>query len=497
MRKVTILFFTALWMIFCHAAPAAANNANANTSTPPVVLTVTQQTITIDGKPAKIFSILQPDGIWGYLGIKGQRFKAIIENHTNEAIALDWYGLIVPNDQDGVPYITQKPIPSGGAAEYSFPLEQSGTYWLHSHYKLQEQGLLAAPLIVHDPAESGNDQVTMFLQDYSFENSKEKYLDLRQKLLQKQANIHLSVPNAANLDDDNNNTSAATPTELSMDAYLTNQRTLNNPDIEIVHPGDRVHLHIIDASANSNFFIDLGALSGTAIAVDGQPIEPLQDNKFQLAMGQRIDLLVTIPGPGEGAYPILAQAEGTASQTGLILATPHAAVPRLKEKANHAAGVLDYSQELKLRALHPLVPRNVDRYLTVNLDGNSLSYTWALNGSIWPMVTPLKVTRGDRVEMDIYNKTMQAFPVHLHGHDFEVTAIDGKEMTGAMRDTILVEPGSSVKVQFDADNPGIWLLRSEVPYYLGGGMMTVIDYNGFSMPIFNQKDEGLRTTANP
>lgn len=477
------LFSTALVLLILCLYPcfgAMKKPILQTVSNPTVTLTVSEQTINIDGKAAKIFSVLQPDDTWGYLGAKGQRFNVIIQNHTNESIALDWHGLIDPYDQDGVPYITQKPIPSGGAAQYNFSLKQSGTYWLHSHYKLQEQALMAAPLIVSDPAENGNEQVTLFLQDYSFKDPKQEYLDLRQKLLKKQANIHLPIDNAA------------APIQVAMDAYLTNHRTLTNPDIEIVQPGSRVHLRIIDASANSNFYIDLGNLLGTAIAVDGQPIEPLRDTKFQLAMGQRMDIVVTLP-EGEGAYPILALAESTSSQTGLVLATPHANIPPLSEKANHIADALDYSQELKLRTLHPLPPRNVDRYLTVNLDGNSLSYTWFINGNIWPSVAPLKISPGDRVEMDINNKTLLALPVHLHGHEFEVTEIDGKAITGATRDTVLVEPNSTVKVQFDADNPGVWLLRSEVPYYLGGGMMTILDYNGFPVPVFNQKDNQLQS----
>jgi FtsP/CotA-like multicopper oxidase with cupredoxin domain len=47
-----------------------------------------------------------------------------------------------------------------------------------------------------------------------------------------------------------------------------------------------------------------------------------------------------------------------------------------------------------------------------------------------------------------------AHPMHLHGHAFQVIAIDGRQIDGAVRDTVLVMPMSRVRIAFDADNPG-------------------------------------------
>ena len=54
---------------------------------------------------------------------------------------------------DGVPFVTQNPIPPGGSLRYDFPLKQSGTYWMHSHYGLQEQLFNSAPMIIWTPEE--------------------------------------------------------------------------------------------------------------------------------------------------------------------------------------------------------------------------------------------------------------------------------------------------------------------------------------------------------
>lgn len=155
----------------------------------------------------------------------------------------------------------------------------------------------------------------------------------------------------------------ATPdlNDVAYDAFLTNYRTLKNPEIVSVRPGDTVRLRFIAGSAMTNFFINIGQLQGEAIAIDGQSIKPVKSNQFQLPVGQRLDVLVKIPA-GEKAYPILAQGEGTSMQTGLILATPKATIPSMKEQADSTVGALNYDQELKLKAVHPLKPKVLGKH---------------------------------------------------------------------------------------------------------------------------------------
>ncbi len=57
-------------------------------------------------------------------------------------------------------------------------------------------------------------------------------------------------------------------------------------------------------------------------------------------------------------------------------------------------------------------------------------------------------------------------PMHLHGHTFQVVAIDNQRFPGAMRDTVLVPPNRSVTIAFDADNPGRWAFDCHRLYHL-------------------------------
>ena len=91
---------------------------------------------------------------------------------------------------------------------------------------------------------------------------------------------------------------------------------------------------------------------------------------------------------------------------------------------------------------------------------------------------PLLVTPDDRVCLIFHNFNSMGHVLHLHGHSFQVTSIDGKAVAGAMRDTVLISRGNcrEMTICFDADHPGTWPLHSAMEYYLAAGMLTTVEY---------------------
>jgi FtsP/CotA-like multicopper oxidase with cupredoxin domain len=458
------------------------------------VLQITEGVLEVNGKQGKAYTIKQPDGTAGYVGTKGQYFKVVVHNQTRDPLAIHWHGIVLPNGQDGVPYVTQAPIQPGEERRYNFPLVQAGTYWMHSHFGLQEQGMMTAPLILKDPADPqrGEQDVVMLLNDFTVRNPADILATLQGngpkaepgaamprpgspgQPMSGMARGGMTIPGGGKMD----------LADVTYDALLANRRTLADPDVVRVQPGQTVRLRLIAAGSATNFFIDTGMLDTQAIAVDGEDIVPLAGQRFELAIAQRLDLRVHIPA-GEGAYPILAQGEGTDLQTGLVMATPHATLPVVNPKADKVAGALTNAQERLFRAAHPLPTKPMDRTLQVTLNGDMAKYTWALNGQAWPNITPLEVKRGERVELVFTNHTDMSHPMHLHGHVFQVTEIAGTPLAGATRDTVLVTPRQTVKVQFDALYPGYWMLHCHILYHQAGGMMTVVKYQGFDNAAYN------------
>jgi FtsP/CotA-like multicopper oxidase with cupredoxin domain len=267
--------------------------------------------------------------------------------------------------------------------------------------------------------------------------------------------------------------------DVDFDAFLANDRTLTDPEVVRVERGGRVHLRIINGASSSQFWIDLGALTGNLVAVDGHSVRPVAGQRFPIAMAQRLDLLIDLPR--SGAFPVLAQLEGTPRRTGIILAARDSRIPRLSDRGPPAPRI-DLSLETRLIAAEPLRARPADLVRTISLGGSMKPYAWSMDGEMWPHITPLMVKQGQRVEFELVNQTMMAHPIHLHGHAFQVVAIDGRPFQGAVRDTVLVMPNAArVRIAFDADNPGRWAFHCHNLYHMQTGMLTEVRYDGIAV----------------
>jgi FtsP/CotA-like multicopper oxidase with cupredoxin domain len=68
--------------------------------------------------------------------------------------------------------------------------------------------------------------------------------------------------------------------------------------------------------------------------------------------------------------------------------------------------------------------------------------------------------------------SMMAHPMHLHGHHFQIVALNGRAVTGALRDTVHVPPMSMVTVALNAGEAARWMLHCHHMPHLATGMMT-------------------------
>src|SRR5262245_29296207 len=442
-------------------------------------LRVVESPLTVGDKSIRAYRIQQDDGTIGYTGAKGQRFQVALENGTPAPLTIHWHGLILKNGQDGVPYVTQLPLKPGELRLYDFPIVQAGTYWMHSHWGLQEQQLMTAPLILRDPSARDFEEqdVVVLLNDFTTRDPAAILADLQRRGSSAGSRGAMAARGPAGRM--KMAMSANDLNDVTYEAFLANRRPLSDPEIVRVLPGRTVRLRVINGASGTNFFVRTGRLRAEAIAIDGESIVPLADTSFELGIAQRINLRVTIPR-GEGSYPVLAQGEGTDMQAGIVLATPGAGVPSLGPKAANTAGAFTGEQERRLRAARPLAARPVDRSIRVSLGGDMAKYLWTLNGQAWPKITPLEIGQGERVELAFVNETAMSHPMHLHGHVFQVTEIGGRKVSGARRDTVSVLPRQTVKVQFDASYPGYWMIHCHILYHLAAGMMTVMHYEGFT-----------------
>ncbi|MFG1413915.1 multicopper oxidase domain-containing protein [Xanthobacter sp. VTT E-85241] len=472
------------------------------------LITVESLTIDVNGKAAKVFAVKGPTGE-GIFAKAGERLAGAVLNASQAPAVMHWHGQIfAPTDQDRARPDGGELAP-GGTDQVDFLLTP-GTHWMHSH-TLNEQQLLAAPLVTRE-ADAGEAQdVVVMLHDFSFRSPEEILASLGG------ANAHgghgahgapqptpgmagMAMPGMTHaghgmgaMDGVGGGMMAtgqnaghmghgmgagmgggmmAHANDVDYDAFLANRRTLADPEVVKVETGGKVRLRIINGGTATAFFISVPGLKPRCVAVDGSPCVPVEAEAFPLAQGQRIDLLVDIPAGG-GAFPVLAQVEASPRRTGLVLATAGASVARVAETADRPQVLLDLAFEGRLSAGKPIAQRKADKVFPIML-GEEAGYRWTINGRTYGEASPFAVSPGERVEMTFMNPTTMSHPMHLHGHHFQVVGIGGRRIAGAVRDTVMVPPHMPVTIAFDAGPKGEWFLHCHHLYHMATGMMAVV-----------------------
>jgi FtsP/CotA-like multicopper oxidase with cupredoxin domain len=96
--------------------------------------------------------------VWGFNGMcpgptiqvtQGDRVRVILDNHLPEPTSIHWHGFEIPIAMDGMPYISQEPVPPGGRFVYEFTLHQEGTFFYHSHGAMQEMMGMVGMFVMH------------------------------------------------------------------------------------------------------------------------------------------------------------------------------------------------------------------------------------------------------------------------------------------------------------------------------------------------------------
>ncbi|WP_026187067.1 multicopper oxidase family protein [Ensifer sp. BR816] len=467
----TALFPTVAW-------PQRTPDNGASTGTRS--LSIVKRVLEVNGRAAEVFGLVQPNGAVGLALEADTQFDVSLSNKGGEPTLIHWHGLTPPWDMDGVPDNPAGLLRPDETRHYTFPVGSGGTHWMHAH-TLQEQNLLAAPLIVRTAEDRQRDEqeVVILLHDFSFTPAEELLARLKGPAQMGEAMDHgAMMQSMAGGMHGGHMSGSAMPgmaatdlNDIEYDAYLANDRTLDDPEVVPVENRARVRLRIINGATATEFTIDTGPLIGRLIAVDGQAIHAISGSRFPISMGQRLDIRLELPTSAE-THPVLALREGTDHRTGLILAPPGAKISKVSSRGTETGPVAGLETEMMLKATAPLSTSPADRRFELALAGTMDGYQWRIDGG-----DGLSVRQGERVEVVMRNMSMMAHPMHLHGHHFQVTEIGGKAFQGAVRDTVLVPPMASVTVAFDADNsPGRWPLHCHHLYHMASGMMSFVAY---------------------
>lgn len=382
---------------------------------------------------------------------RGEAFKARLTNRLDEPTTIHWHGIRLPNDQDGVPFITQPYVYTGDHFDYAFSPPDAGTFWYHPHCNtLTQMGRgLAGVLVVEDDRDPAFDgEVVLNLRDFR-------------------------------LGGDGQFIEQFKPRDAAKTGTFGTLRTANwQPEPRYDVPaGGLVRIRILAADVTRIYNLRLNGAEAQIIAIDGHPVpERLALDMAVVSPGQRLDLAVRV-ADSEGVEMVL---EDVRPSTPKVVARLRAVGSSLKRNLgdlgplSENAGVdadLSNATEIPL-----LLSATAETAARDSICG-SLGYSfWAINKVPYPGDTPdptapiADLKLGRTYLLNVENVTPHAHPIHLHGMNFKAIASNKRRVAPLISDTYLVLPDEKVQLALVADNPGDWVFHCHIIEHQKTGM---------------------------
>ncbi|MFE4253846.1 multicopper oxidase family protein [Streptomyces sp. NPDC056910] len=428
----------------------------------------------------------------------GDVLDLTLANHLPVATTLHSHGVRMRCDMDGVPGLTQNSIRPGADFHYRFAVTHPGTYWMHSHSGLQLDRGLYAPLIVEDPSEplSYDKEWVVVLDDWVDGVGGSTPDGVLAQLHHGSARMGMDMGEGAEGDGSGRDRSGgahasgrgrpAGPDRVLRHSgsrllhsvggnvdypfYLVNGRIAQAPSVFRARPGDRIRLRIINAGGDTAFRVALGGHTMTVTHTDGYPVEPMETDALLLGMAERYDVLITAQ---DGVFPLVALAEGKGAKALAVLRTGSGGAPGPGVHPQELDGRIVPATRLVPQDSVALSDRRPDREMRIKLTGGMRRFDWGFDHRPYSTEQRRPIREDERVRLALINTTDMWHPVHLHGHTFALSGIDA---CGARKDTAYVRPHRKLVIDFNADNPGLWMLHCHNQYHSESGMMTILGY---------------------
>jgi len=425
---------------------------------------------------------------------EGERVRVVLKNALGEPTTIHWHGVDVPNPMDGMPGITQKPVPPGGTFVYEFEARPAGTRWYHTHFQGQRQmdlGLVA-PLII-EPAGSDpfpfDREYTLVLDDWAtgagpaLPSTREGTAGGRGEMGGMMSGMRGRGMMGGGMMGRGMGGMMGGGSQ-AMPAYDTmsiNGKAYPATEPLRVRKGERLRLRLINASADHTHLIRLAGHQLRVTHTDGNPlVEAVAVDAVPIAPSERYDVLVAADRPG--AWWLYCAQPGHAAAGEKVLFTYERREGRKPEPVTEGVGGLRLWHYTlgQGRDVLPAASGSVRSFSQTLSGGMMGSDAWTINGKQYPSTDPIAVKRGERVRVRLGNMSMEAHPMHLHGQSFAVLAVNGQRLAQPLvKDSVDVEAHmGAVDIEFAAHNPGDWFFHCHKPMHMEGGMITLVRIAG-------------------
>ncbi|WP_209913478.1 multicopper oxidase domain-containing protein [Chryseobacterium jejuense] len=238
---------------------------------------------------------------------EGDTAEIYLHNMLKENTGLHWHGVILPNEHDGVPYLTTKPVKPGETHLYKFKISQNGTYWYHSHEALQEQigmnGILVFKKREGEPRTEYNAEIPVLLGDWSDDDP----MQIARRLHMANTDWYAVKKNAVQsyweaIKSGNFGTKALNEwkrmeamdvSDVYYDKFLINGTP--SSDYSNLKAGDKVRLRVANGGSSTYFWLNYGGGKIKVVGNDGNDVVPVEVDRLIVGVSETYDIEVTIP----------------------------------------------------------------------------------------------------------------------------------------------------------------------------------------------------------
>jgi FtsP/CotA-like multicopper oxidase with cupredoxin domain len=404
----------------------------------------------------------------------GQRIRVRYTSGVGVATSIHWHGMLLPNAMDGAAGITQPAVPFGGEYLYDFVPGPPGTRWYHDHaFSLASARGLFGMFVVDDPNDEPADrEFALIFHDVPKWSS----LVAAQRGV---SNAPMTDPVVSG--DGMQMMRRSMGDEVAYVAHCINGASYPHGKTLAIRSGDRVRLRILNASPTQTRYVRLAEHELVVTHADGNPLaQPTTVDVLRIGAGERYDAYFEVRKPGAFLLQGIS-GDPLESQQAVLLYTegmenaPTRAEPKtldgLRVFSYEAAGGVDG----QMKSPAGMLPT----YDLALGGGGWENPRWTIAGDVWPNTPKLRVRRGELVTVRFRNTSDMDHPMHLHGHTFALTEVNGVPLLRPLaKDGSLVSAdGGTATWQFTANSsPGRWLLHCHNEIHMVGGMMAEVVY---------------------
>lgn len=468
-------------------------------------LHIAEQAVTPAGRRVRAFTI--NGGIPGptLRFREGDLARIRVHNDLKDGeTSTHWHGLLLPNEQDGVPHVTTPPILPGQTHTFEFALKHAGTYWYHSHTHLQEQNGVFGSIVVEprggETVQADHEKV-LVLSDWTNYDPHEvmrmlmrgsDYFGLMRRNAQSILGAWQKGMLKAYFKREWDRMMPMDISDVGYHAFLING--LRQERIE-GRPGERVRVRLINAAAATYFYPHSSAGPMTIVAADGPPVQPVKVDRFLMGIAETYDVIITIPPSGQYELRFTSQ-DGSGHVSAFFGAgelkpasdPPRPNLYKMDEMLRLALTEKEDDPRASVRLPRPGSPYRLlravkdttlpaklpRRKITMHLTGDMNRYIWSFDGKTIAQEPYVMIKKGEIIELEMVNDTMMHHPIHLHGHFFRLLMGQGRR--SPLKHTVDVPPMSKRVVEFEANEEKDWMFHCHILYHMMSGMARVFRY---------------------